>query len=478
VEHVVATALNCKRAVFAPDGTWAVLGGVGGTVTRVVIARPDCVGPRSNATRCGVSDGGTIEPLAQFRAQVRSLAISSDARWIAAGGDDGSLEARDRTTGQVIALHGHTGRIRHVAFELGDRVLLSSDSDGTVRRWELATMPPTVLDTRGEPAERMAVASDGSALAMVDAAGNVALWSFADRRYTKLGRVDGRATAIAIANGVVITGSAEGVVTWWTKVPIRQPLHGIVKDIATGHDVVAVATSAGPVAVFTAAGAPRPALAGHAGGSDAVAIDPTGTLAVSGGQDRSIRVWRLASAQQLAALDGPRGDTHFVAMTAQLVVSAGNDGAILAWPHRDDVIDASARTVVAQHTGAVTALAVSDTEIASAGRDSTLAHAQIVGGHPTAAATTTIPTAAIAIVLANDALRAVTRTGAAVRWSANAAPIVEIDHGVRDGAALPGSRWIEAFDDGTFVIADTRVRSLAELHAAISSATTYHLAHE
>jgi WD40 repeat protein len=459
VEHVVATALNCKRAVFAADGTWAVLGGVGGTVTRVVI------------------DDGTIEPVAHFRAQVRSLAISSDARWIAAGGDDGSLEARDRTTGQVIALHGHTGRIRHVAFADGDRVLLSSDSDGIVRRWELATMPATVLDTRGEPAERIAIAADGSALAMVDAAGDVALWTFADRRYTKLGRVDGRATAIAIANGTVITGSTEGVVTWWTKTPLQQPLHGIVKDIAVGHDLVAVATSAGPIAVFTIAGAPRPALAGHPGGSDAVAIDPSGTLAVSGGQDRSIRVWKLAGALQVATLDGPRGDTHFVAVTRQLVVAAGNDGTILAWPLRGVAVDAPARKVVAQHTGAVTALAVTDTAIASAGRDATIARARIVDGIPAAAETTTIPASAIALALAADgALHAVTRIGAAVRWSPDAPPIVEIDHGLRDGIGIPGSpRWVQAFDDGTYVIADTRTRSLDELRAALDAATTFQL---
>jgi len=459
VEHVVATALNCKRAVFAADGTWAVLGGVGGTVTRVVI------------------DGGTIEPLAHFRAQVRSLAISSDARWIAAGGDDGSLEARDRTTGQVIALHGHTGRIRHVAFANGDRVLLSSDSDGIVRRWELATMPATVLDTHGEPAERIAVADDGSAVAMVDATGEVASWTLADRRYTKLGHVDGRATAIAIANGTVITGSAEGVVTWWTKTPVRQPLHGIVKDIAAGHDLVAVATSAGPIAVFTIAGAPRPALAGHAGGSDAVAIDPSGTLAVSGGQDRSIRVWKLAGASQVAALDGPRGDTHFVAVTAQLVVAAGNDGAVLAWPLRDGAVDATARKVVAQHTGAVTALAVSDTAIVSAGRDATIARARVVGKTPSAADTTTLPASAIALSLTGDgALHAVTRTGAAVRWSPGAPPVVEIDHGLRGGVGIPGApRWVQAFDDGTYVIADTRTRSLDELRAVVDGATTFQL---
>ena len=92
-----------------------------------------------------------------------------------------------------------------------------------------------------------------------------------------------------------ITGSAEGVVTWWQKTPLRQPLRGIIKDIAVSNAHVVIATSAGPIAVFTVAGAPRPVLAGHPNGSDSVAIDPTGAFVVSGGQDRSIRVWRHRS---------------------------------------------------------------------------------------------------------------------------------------------------------------------------------------
>ena len=125
----------------------------------------------------------------------------------------------------------------------------------------------------------------------------------------------------------------------------------------------------------------------------------------------------------------------------------------------------------------MTALAVTDTLVASAGRDATLARAQITAGVPGTAETTTIPTAAVAIMLSESSVRAVTRTGAAIRWSAGP-PIVEIDHGVRDGVAIPrSSKWIEAFDDGTYVIAETRARSFDELRAVITSATTYVLAH-
>ena len=73
-------------------------------------------------------------------------------------------------------------------------------------------------------------------------------------------------------------------------------------------------------------------------------------------------------------------------------------------------------------------------------------------------------------------VHAVTRSGAAIRWPVGANPVVEIDHGVRDGVGR-GAHWIEAFDDGTFIVADPEVRTFGELHAAISAATTFKLPH-
>jgi hypothetical protein len=137
-------------------------------------------------------------------------------------------------------------------------------------------------------------------------------------------------------------------------------------------------------------------------------------------------------------------------------------------------VDAHTRVVLAHHTGAVTALALAGDAVVSAGRDATLARAHLGGGRGDS---TTIPMAAIALAVDDDGtVHAVTRSGAAVRWGAAGKAVVEIDHGMRDGVHVPGSsRWIEAHDDGTFVVAESRPRSLAALRDTIAASTGFHV---
>jgi WD40 repeat protein/predicted Ser/Thr protein kinase len=435
-EAVVATGLKTKRAVFATGGAWALLGGIGGGVTRV--------------------EGSTVEKLWTYRSQVRSLAISPDGRTIAAGSDDGELELHDRISGRHVVLRGHGARVRHVAFAGG--TLLSSDSEGAVRTWDLAAMPPALLDA-GAPVARMVADDSGTHVATVDDRGEVVLWTLADGGRRRLGRVEGRATAIAFAGATVVTGTAEGHVAFWTEPSVQRVVKGSVKAIRASSERVAIATSAGPIVQLTPTGGPLPALAGNRGGTEAIAM--AGDLIASGGQDRVIRLWR----REPVELDGPRGDTHFVEADGELVVTAGNDGQVLAWL-------AGARRLVAQHTGAVTALAVTRTWIVSAGRDATIARAPRAGG---AAESVELGSAAVALAVEDDGtVHAVTRAGEVVRWGRGDA-IVEIEHGALGALALTAGRWIVAFDDGALVVQALRARSYGELQNSVAASTTYSL---
>ena len=461
LERAVPTQLKTKRAVFAAHGAWVVLGGVGGAVTRVEDTR--------------------IETLGLHHAQVRSLAISPDGAWIAAGGDDGSLVIRDRSGARSLTLRGHGGRIRHLAFARDGLVLLSSDSEGVVRRWDLGAVPATVLDPDA-PATAMVASTDGSRLAAIDAAGTVSTWTLGDGHRAVIGHVDGRVTEIALAGATVITGTAEGNVTFWTApVPVTEKLEGIVKSIAVSADRVAIATSAGPIVMFGVDGSPLPALEGNPGGTEVVAFDPSGTLIASGGQDRAVRVWQRRGdgfTSQAVLEGGLGGDTHYVMFSPRgdRLVSGSNDGAVMMWSVQAGTVDPSSQVLVTRHTGAVSALAFDRAGrwLASAGRDNALVRTGLAGDP---SATTQLGAAAIAIAFdAAGTIHAVTRAGAIERWSGDRPPALEIEHGVRDGVEIPAAhRWALAHDDGAIVLASLDAHGLGDLVAMLARVTAYTL---
>jgi WD40 repeat protein len=457
LERAVATGLPTKRAMFAAGGAWVVLGGVTGNATRV--------------------EADTVEPLASHRAQVRYIAISADGQRVATASDDGILQVLDRASGRRLTLRGHAARIRHIALAGG--VLLSSDGEGVVRRWDLDAMPPSVLDGGGAPVARMARSSDGAQLATIDTAGDVAMWTLGDGGHRRLGRIDGHASAIGVAGpATAVTGSAEGGITWWRAPPVRRTVSGIVTAIAASADRVAVASSRGPIGLYTPDGEPVVELAGNTGGTDAIAFDPRGALLASGGEDRVIRVYRVRDEvpTQIAALPGPTGDTHFVAFSpgGDRLFAGGNDGAVLTWPVTGETVDAAARTVAGKHTGAVSgfALAPDGRWFASGGRDDLVLRVALPGG-----AVEPIATSGAAIAIAFDpagGIQAVTRNGAVVRATRGALTTV-LDHGARGGIALPPGRLAVALDDGAIVVETLGPHTLDQLAAMLARATTYHL---
>ncbi|HSN27142.1 MAG TPA: serine/threonine-protein kinase [Kofleriaceae bacterium] len=433
-DAAVATKQRTKRAVFAKGGAWLLLGGVGGEVVRV--------------------EGTTIEtlPLAHH-GQVRSLAITDDGRWIADGSDDGTLVLRDRATGRDLVLRGHKGRIRHV--ELSGDALLTSDSEGVVRRWQLPAGAPALYEATAAVDH---VATDGTWLGGVDERGDVWRWHLADGRRDALGHVASRITSLAVAGGTVVTASAEGDAVFWTAPPVTRHIGGSLTAVAAASDRVAVTGTQGTIALFSPAGEPLGTLPGNTGGTEAIAI--AGDRIASGGQDRSVRSWSRDGTQH--TYDGLAADIHYIAFARDTLIAAGNDGIVYAWPPGRQL---------AHHTGAASALAVQGGFVASAGRD----HEVIVA--PLAGEPHRVLLSGTATALAIDAgggIHAVTKTGAVERGS-GAGSVIELDHGARTALQLDADHWLVSRDDGAIVRLPLTTPPLDGLPAAIAAATHYRL---
>lgn len=114
------TGAPVLSVALSPDGSWTA---AGCSDQRVWLRRPD----------------GVIQSLQGHQALVRALAFSPDARILASGSGDKTIQLWDSNGNGMRRLEGHTAPVRAVAFSPDGKRLVSGSDDRTVRLWNLET---------------------------------------------------------------------------------------------------------------------------------------------------------------------------------------------------------------------------------------------------------------------------------------------------------------------------------------------------
>ncbi|WP_433440976.1 protein kinase domain-containing protein [Nonomuraea sp. CA-141351] len=353
-----------------------------GTVRPAQVAFPD---PISQPT------GGT-PPTLRSRKRVGRLAVAGAVlvaltgagavlvpRLVSAPTTPASSIAAAAGFGAPIGWHptGHFAAVTAVATAevAGRPVMVTASEDGTVRQWDARTARPIGAPMPGHGDWVRAVATttvNGKSVAVTGSDDKtVRLWDLTTGRPIGAPLTGHTGAVLAVAtttmNGkpVAVTGSDDKTVRLWdltTGRPIGAPLTGhtgaVLAVATTTVDGKPVAVSAGKDRVLRfwdlktgkPAGAARP---GHTDWVRALAVTPDAVVSAS--DDKTVRVWDLASDQVITIRDLPDVVISLAAIktgTSWTLLGAGRDGVIRGW----DTAGEPVGTPLTGHTGFVTAV--------------------------------------------------------------------------------------------------------------------------
>jgi WD40 repeat protein/serine/threonine protein kinase len=203
------------------------------------------------------------------------VAVSSDGTLLAAGDRARRLKVRSLVTGtELTNFIAHSGGVYPVKFLADDKVLLTGDSSGKIKRWEVATWREISSWEMDDGVSAVGVSSDERFLAAAHGNGTVTVWDAkTGQELAAFAAHPASIPSVAFTPDarLFITGGEDGAAKLW--------------DTATWKELAA--------------------LRGTLLGVHAVAVSRDGQRLITGSNAReAVKIWDLATRQEVLNLEG------------------------------------------------------------------------------------------------------------------------------------------------------------------------------
>lgn len=295
-----------------------------------------------------LNNGVCLFVLKGHRGPVEAVSLTPDGRRAVSGGRDNSIRVWELENGNCLRiLEGHTARVSNVCITPDGRYVISGSNDGTVRFWDTDSGKNNlILNMENSQSNNISMTPDGRYAVLSSLKGTVVVWDLQDGKCLRIFASESIVASVTPDGRRVVSGNSDRTLRVWD-LSTGQCLR-LLKGQSLDHLNCMSIMPDGRRAITghlhglriwdleKGAGTPERTWVGHTGGVNIVRLTADGNYAVSGSEDKTLRVWDIQSGQCLRVLEGHKSDVDFINITSDglLVISASiynEDHSLRVW---------------------------------------------------------------------------------------------------------------------------------------------------
>lgn len=314
-------------------------------------------------------------------AEVLSVSVSPDGKFIASGSNDKTIILWRRNGQKLRVINGHQAAVRSVSFSPDGQIIASASFDQTVKLWR--TKDGSFIRTlTGHTAEVVSLSwsRDGQMIATGSADRTARLWKVSDGQLLRTFTENHPINSVSLSRD----GQRLAIATTAPTIHIWRVSDGSLFHTLTGHQAAVTSLTFSPdgqtlatasqdktIKIWQSDGKLITTIAAHNADILNVQFSPDGQVLASTSTDSSIKLWYPRDGSLRQTLLGHSIAVYSVSFTpdSQTIVSASADQTVRLW-QRDEVL---LRTLVSKQGEIYTAnLSQDGKTLAVAGQDTNI----------------------------------------------------------------------------------------------------------